>query len=605
MRTYANIEEVVDAATELERVLGELSETPFQPLKEEQEEGIAETTMEKQVNAFNDSLINFMKGNVSRPTTSSSSTLFTRCQICKEGDHTATACPRRNEPRPKCAKCGMPHRMENCGVKCSFCTGLGHSEDKCWRKSRDGRTHPRSVNFLEVMLDDEEATLHQLNELCGGENLFSYTRVPRRRMPVETTPTASERTPDRMIEGAGAIREESVKSKILSHFVKRKISLTPMETVMMIPGELEHLENLVKVARKKKDAEAGNTQVSMVSAAPPLRRLYISKTHRNKTLHLTIEMNQCLIEGLVDTGASMSVMAAAVVRELGLMHLVSGSETYKTALGAITQALDRISEVPVKVGEVRCKMTFMVVDTDSYDILLGLDLLIKIGAIVDVEQGLIQVRKGPGDDVEVLPLAMVNLIQSANSVGGSCNKNCREEGAPGSLKRIDETSYLCRPNGGEQIAELESETDSSSSEDSDGESQTVGAIDDGSEFDNTELDELVLIEGPQQILQLALQDKAAEFMKEEITDGDDYADWIQWAEEAERCGQEPMNKKDPGLAPGLLQLQPLQDDPNDCIKERIMKNPKENTRWSEICQKIRIDQHLDKGMERQLWRVLE
>lgn len=30
-------------------------------------------------------------------------------------------------------------------------------------------------------------------------------------------------------------------------------------------------------------------------------------------------------------------------------------------------------------------MTFMVVDTDSYDILLGLDFLIKIGAIVDVD----------------------------------------------------------------------------------------------------------------------------------------------------------------------------------------------------------------------------
>jgi hypothetical protein len=30
-------------------------------------------------------------------------------------------------------------------------------------------------------------------------------------------------------------------------------------------------------------------------------------------------------------------------------------------------------------------MTFMVVDTDSYDVLLGLDLLIKISAIVDVE----------------------------------------------------------------------------------------------------------------------------------------------------------------------------------------------------------------------------
>jgi hypothetical protein len=34
-------------------------------------------------------------------------------------------------------------------------------------------------------------------------------------------------------------------------------------------------------------------------------------------------------------------------------------------------------------------MTFMVVDTDSYDVLLGLDFLMKIGVVVDVERGLI------------------------------------------------------------------------------------------------------------------------------------------------------------------------------------------------------------------------
>jgi len=266
------------------------------------------------------------------------------------------------------------------------------------------------------MLDDEEATLHQLNKLCGSENLFSYTRVPRRRMPVEVTPAASGLTADATIERAGANWEESVKSKILSHFVKGKVSLMPMETVMMIPGELEHLENLVKVARRKKDTEAVNTQVSMVSAIPALRHLCINKTHMSKTLHLSVEVNQCLIKGLVDTRASMSIMAAAVVRELGLMHLVSGSEAYKTASGALTQAFDRIEEVPIKVGGVQCRMTFMVVDTDSYDVLLGLDLLIKIGAIVDVdiEQGLIQVRRGPGANVEVLPLTMVNLMQRSD-----------------------------------------------------------------------------------------------------------------------------------------------------------------------------------------------
>jgi hypothetical protein len=196
--------------------------------------------------------------------------------------------------------------------------------------------HPGSANFLEVMLDDEEATLHQLNRLCGNENLFSYTRAPRRRMPLEVTPTATGLTAGNAMDRMGSNREEFVQSKILSHFIKGKISLTPMETVMMIPGELEHLESLVKVARKKKDVEMAATQVSVASAVPRIRRLSINKTLRNKTLHLSVEINHCLIEGLVDTGASMSVMAASVVRELGLMHLVSGSEMYKTASGAVT-----------------------------------------------------------------------------------------------------------------------------------------------------------------------------------------------------------------------------------------------------------------------------
>jgi hypothetical protein len=38
VRTFANIEELVGATTEVERVLGELRETPYEPLKEEQEE---------------------------------------------------------------------------------------------------------------------------------------------------------------------------------------------------------------------------------------------------------------------------------------------------------------------------------------------------------------------------------------------------------------------------------------------------------------------------------------------------------------------------------------------------------------------------------------
>jgi len=149
-----------------------------------------------------------------------------------------------------------------------------------------------------------------------------------------------------------------------------------METILMIPRELEHLESLVKLARRRRDSEAIENQVSMVSAVPTLRKICINKTHRRKTLHLLVEINNYVVEGLVDTGASMSVMAAAIIKELGMMHLVIGSETYKTTSGIVAHALGKIDEVPMKVGGVQCTMNFMVVDTDSYDVLLGLDFLL-------------------------------------------------------------------------------------------------------------------------------------------------------------------------------------------------------------------------------------
>jgi hypothetical protein len=42
----------------------------------------------------------------------------------------------------------------------------------------------------------------------------------------------------------------------------------------------------------------------------------------------------------------------------------------------------KINDLPNFVGEVVCKMNFMIVDIDGYDELLGLDVLIKIGVVV-------------------------------------------------------------------------------------------------------------------------------------------------------------------------------------------------------------------------------
>jgi hypothetical protein len=57
------------------------------------------------------------------------------------------------------------------------------------------------------------------------------------------------------------------------------------------------------------------------------------------------------------------------------------------------------------------------------------------------------------------------------------------------------------------------------------------------EFVNAEFEELVTSEGPQEMLRLMLQEQADGIMTEEITDGDDYADWIRWVSDAEKRRQ--------------------------------------------------------------------
>jgi hypothetical protein len=50
-------------------------------------------------------------------------------------------------------------------------------------------------------------------------------------------------------------------------------------------------------------------------------------------------------------------------------------------------------------------------DIDTYDLLLGLDFLMKIEAVVDVEKDIIQVRHGFGAIMDMLPLNVVNILQ--------------------------------------------------------------------------------------------------------------------------------------------------------------------------------------------------
>ncbi len=99
-----------------------------------------------------------------------------------------------------------------------------------------------TINFLEVLVNDEEATLVELNRVCGrDQHIFSGVRILERRLPIIANPTEEQ---EKMIvenehRGANMGSKTSVKFKILFHFIKGKISLTSMETILIIVGELD------------------------------------------------------------------------------------------------------------------------------------------------------------------------------------------------------------------------------------------------------------------------------------------------------------------------------------------------------------------------------
>ncbi len=128
-------------------------------------------------------------------------------------------------------------------------------------------------------------------------------------------------------------------------------------------------------------------------------------------------------------------------------------------------------------------MTFMIVDTDSYDVLLGLDFLIKIGAIVDVERGLIRVRHGPGSDVEVLPLTVVNMLQASNSERKSRNY--------GEVEVVVEQQHTDDRVQEPRMAVQTSDSNSDTSKGSEDECQVFKSDCVETEFKDTELEQLI------------------------------------------------------------------------------------------------------------------
>ncbi|CAK9858811.1 unnamed protein product [Sphagnum jensenii] len=151
---------------------------------------------------------------------------------------------------------------------------------------------------------------------------------------------------------------------------------------------------------------------------------------------------------------------------------------------------------------------------------------------------MLQVRHGPETNVEVLSLTVVNLLQKMSSgdlvqEASTSWKDTRANGESDWMPEQDQ--MIVTKEDDAYTSNFDAGTDSS--EYYDLESNQLKQIDCEDEFGDVELEELVSSEGLQEILRLELQDQVDGFMVEEVTDADDYVDWIRWVSNVEQGRQ--------------------------------------------------------------------
>ncbi len=138
-----------------------------------------------------------------------------------------------------------------------------------------------------------------------------------------------------------------------------------------------------------------------------------------------------------------------------------------------------------------------------------MDFLIKIGAIVVTERGSIQVKHGPRTHVEVLPLNMVNMLQKMNSetlmrdVTATLESTHLSGGLDVAIRNPSLYDHIMPQQVDAHV--LHSDNDIDDNEHRNEGPQLAKLNGDDYEFGNTELENLVLSQGPQQIVQLIIQ----------------------------------------------------------------------------------------------------
>ena len=330
------------------------------------------------------------------------------CPTCG-GNHWNRDCPEKGkfaERKPGCFRCGKPgHRVIECPEPdprtCLKCGEPGHVASACISEKK--KMTANVVIFAEE--DEEEESDEDYMELYPVQEKKRPGRPPKAKTPYEKhpkilsmkekekqiIPQRTEEVPEDDEEFNTKIRQMIEESNDKDEEMRDSPSAAKLRKSRTYEYDAgaDLLSQKINIGVKQFCEISPTAKQQMLRAIKNVKPGFeIVEVKSVDGSNKSSAYAQCQIEDIrtpciIDSGAGGCIISLALLHRLGWNIEAASKQKINVATGTDHMPLGKVFDIPIQFGKLIIPIDALVMDVDSYDLIIGVDWLKKTGATVD------------------------------------------------------------------------------------------------------------------------------------------------------------------------------------------------------------------------------